>query len=76
LLAEKIGLHCSRGIVVNDTLQTITDPRIYSVGECGAHRGIGGQQTLVARRNDAVVDEDTPDAHLPGIGVDDGTVGD
>jgi nitrite reductase (NADH) large subunit len=40
LLAEKIGLHCSRGIVVNDTLQTITDPRIYSVGECAAHRGI------------------------------------
>jgi nitrite reductase (NADH) large subunit len=39
-LAEKIGLHCSRGIVVNDTLQTITDPRIYSVGECAAHRGI------------------------------------
>ena len=39
-LAEKIGLHCSRGIVVSDTLQTITDPRIYSVGECAAHRGI------------------------------------
>jgi nitrite reductase (NADH) large subunit len=39
-LAEKIGLHCNRGIVVNDTLQTITDPRIYSVGECAAHRGI------------------------------------
>ncbi len=39
-LAEKIGLHCQRGIVVNDTLQTITDPRIYAVGECAAHRGI------------------------------------
>ena len=39
-LAEKIGLHCQRGIVVNDTMQTITDPRIYSVGECAAHRGI------------------------------------
>jgi nitrite reductase (NADH) large subunit len=39
-LAEKIGLYCSRGIVVNDTMQTITDPRIYSVGECAAHRGI------------------------------------
>jgi len=43
-LAEKIGLHCgmgkSGGIVVNDTMQTITDPRIYSVGECAAHRGI------------------------------------
>jgi nitrite reductase (NADH) large subunit len=39
-LAESMGLHCSRGIVVNDTMQTITDPRIYSVGECAAHRGI------------------------------------
>jgi nitrite reductase (NADH) large subunit len=39
-LAESMGLHCNRGIVVNDTMQTITDPRIYSVGECAAHRGI------------------------------------
>jgi nitrite reductase (NADH) large subunit len=39
-LAEKIGIHCNRGIVVNDTMQTITDPRVYSVGECAAHRGI------------------------------------
>ena len=33
-------LHCNRGIVVNDTMQTVTDARIYSVGECAAHRGI------------------------------------
>ena len=39
-LAEKIGIHCNRGIVVTDTLQTMTDARIYSVGECAAHRGI------------------------------------
>ncbi len=39
-LAESMGLHCNRGIVVNDTLQTTTDPRIYAVGECAAHRGI------------------------------------
>ncbi|MCR5864292.1 nitrite reductase large subunit NirB [Aquincola sp. J276] len=39
-LAEKIGIHCQRGIVVSDTLQTVTDPRVYSVGECAAHRGI------------------------------------
>jgi nitrite reductase (NADH) large subunit len=39
-LAEKIGLHCSRGIVVSDTMQTVTDPRVYAVGECAAHRGI------------------------------------
>jgi len=39
-LAEKAGLHCNRGIVVSDTLQTITDPRIYALGECAAHRGV------------------------------------
>jgi nitrite reductase (NADH) large subunit len=36
----KDGLHCNRGIVVSDTLQTVTDPPIYAVGECAAHRGI------------------------------------
>ena len=39
-LAESAGIHCHRGIVVSDTLQTVTDPRIYAVGECAAHRGI------------------------------------
>lgn len=39
-LAESMGLHCNRGIVVSDTMQTVTDPRIYAVGECAAHRGI------------------------------------
>ncbi len=39
-LAEGMKLHCNKGIVVNDTLQTTTDARIYSVGECAAHRGI------------------------------------
>ncbi|CAM3691846.1 nitrite reductase large subunit NirB [Roseateles saccharophilus] len=39
-LAEKAGLLCNRGIVVTDTMQTVTDPRVYSVGECAAHRGI------------------------------------
>jgi nitrite reductase (NADH) large subunit len=39
-LAKAAGLHCERGIVVSDTLQTITDPRIYAVGECVQHRGV------------------------------------
>ncbi|BDT68357.1 nitrite reductase [NAD(P)H] [Comamonadaceae bacterium OS-1] len=39
-LAAKMRLHIDRGIVVNDTMQTVTDGRIYSVGECAAHRGI------------------------------------
>jgi len=38
-LAESAGLHCHRGLVVNDTMQTF-DPRIYAVGECVSHRGI------------------------------------
>ena len=37
-LAECAGLHCNRGIVVNDTMQTY-DPRVYAVGECVSHRG-------------------------------------
>jgi nitrite reductase (NADH) large subunit len=36
-LARAAGLHCGRGIVVNDTLQTF-DPRVYAVGECVEHR--------------------------------------
>ncbi|WP_428852767.1 NAD(P)/FAD-dependent oxidoreductase [Imbroritus primus] len=36
-LAQAAHLHCERGIVVDDTLQTY-DPRIYAVGECVQHR--------------------------------------
>ena len=38
-LASASGLHCERGIVVNDVMQTF-DPAIYAVGECAQHRGI------------------------------------
>lgn len=37
-LARRAKLHCERGILVDDTLQTY-DPRIYAVGECVQHRG-------------------------------------
>ncbi|MDH5358256.1 MAG: nitrite reductase large subunit NirB, partial [Gammaproteobacteria bacterium] len=37
-LAQAAGIHCERGIVVDDTMQTF-DPRIYAVGECVQHRG-------------------------------------
>lgn len=37
-LAQKAGLYCERGIVVNDTLQSY-DPSVYAVGECIQHRG-------------------------------------
>ncbi len=36
-LAKSAGLHCARGVVVNDTMQTY-DPHIYAVGECVEHR--------------------------------------
>ncbi|MCS3804189.1 nitrite reductase (NADH) large subunit [Chromobacterium alkanivorans] len=38
-LAAAAGLHCERGVVVSDALQTF-DPRIYAVGECVSHRGV------------------------------------
>ncbi len=38
-LAEKAGIYCGRGIVVNDTMQTY-DPRVYAVGECVQHRNL------------------------------------
>ncbi len=38
-LAEAAGLYCSRGIIVNDHMQTVTDAAVYAVGECVEHRG-------------------------------------
>ncbi len=38
-LAQNAGIHCERGVVVNDTMQTF-DPRVYAVGECVQHRGM------------------------------------
>lgn len=37
-LAQDAGLHCEKGIVVTDTLQTF-DPSIYALGECIQHKG-------------------------------------
>ena len=37
-LAKNAGLHCERALVVDDTLQSLSDPRIYAVGECVQHR--------------------------------------
>ncbi len=39
-LAEAAHLYCNRGIVVGDTMQTVTDPRVYAIGECVSHRGV------------------------------------
>lgn len=38
-LAEAAGLLVERGVRVHDTMQTLTDPRIYAIGECVNHRG-------------------------------------
>ncbi len=38
-LAKEAGIHCERGIVVNDLMMTF-DPRIHAVGECVQHRGV------------------------------------
>ena len=38
-LAKSAKLHCNRGIVVSDTMQTY-DPKVYAVGECAEHRGV------------------------------------
>ncbi|QXP84615.1 nitrite reductase large subunit NirB [Methylococcus sp. Mc7] len=37
-LAKASGIHCERGILVSDTMQTF-DPQVYAVGECVQHRG-------------------------------------
>jgi len=38
-LAQRSGLACNRGILVNDCLQSF-DPKIYAVGECVEHRAL------------------------------------
>ncbi|MFO1114353.1 MAG: nitrite reductase large subunit NirB [Beijerinckiaceae bacterium] len=37
-IARRAGIHCDRGIVVDDTMLSY-DGRIYAVGECAQHRG-------------------------------------
>ncbi len=38
-LAAAAGLRVDRGIVVDDTLRSVTDDRVYAVGECAQHAG-------------------------------------
>ncbi|MEK8025385.1 MAG: hypothetical protein RLY78_627 [Pseudomonadota bacterium] len=67
-LAREAGLLCALdgrgGIVVDDTLQTVTDPRIYAVGECASHRGTA--YGLVAPVYDQAMVCAT---HLAGLGA-------
>lgn len=38
-LARRAGLMVRRGVVVDGTLASVTDPRIHAVGDCASHRG-------------------------------------
>lgn len=37
-LAKKSLLYTNRGVIVNDYLETLTDPSVYALGECVEHR--------------------------------------
>ncbi|TIC83334.1 NAD(P)/FAD-dependent oxidoreductase [Nocardioides sp. GY 10127] len=39
-LARGAGLEVRRGIVVDDTLASVTDPRIHAIGDCAQHGGV------------------------------------
>lgn len=38
-IARQAGLSVDSGIVVDDHLRSVSDPRIFAVGECAQHRG-------------------------------------
>ncbi len=38
-LARDAGLDIGAGIVVDDAMRSVTDPRVYAVGECAQHDG-------------------------------------
>jgi nitrite reductase (NADH) large subunit len=38
-LARDAGLSVERGIVVDDQMRCVNDPRVFAVGECAQHRG-------------------------------------
>jgi assimilatory nitrate reductase electron transfer subunit len=38
-LAGESGLDISHGIVVDDCMRTLTDERVFAIGECAEHRG-------------------------------------
>jgi assimilatory nitrate reductase electron transfer subunit len=38
-LARAAGLDVEGGVVVDDALRSVTDPRVYAIGECAQHAG-------------------------------------
>src|SRR5690606_5995730 len=53
-LAKAAGLHCQRGVVVNNRLQT-SDPAIYAIGEIAEFEGILYGFSAAAEQQSAVV---------------------
>ncbi|TAK70816.1 MAG: NAD(P)/FAD-dependent oxidoreductase [Actinomycetota bacterium] len=39
-LARAAGLRVERGIVVDDTLRSVDDPRVFALGDCAEHDGV------------------------------------
>ncbi|MDW8803871.1 FAD-dependent oxidoreductase [Streptomyces scabiei] len=39
-LARTAGLPVRAGVVVDDTLASVGDPRVYAIGDCAEHRGV------------------------------------
>lgn len=39
-LAKAAGLFVRRGVVVDETLTTVTDPRVHAIGDCAEYRGV------------------------------------
>jgi NAD(P)H-nitrite reductase large subunit len=61
-LAWTSGLAVARGIVVDDTLRTVSDPHIYALGACAEHR-----RSLSGHHNTVLAQADVLAARLSGI---------
>ncbi len=53
-LAQRCGLHCQRGVVVNEYLQT-SDPSIFAIGEVAEFKGMLYGITAAAEQQAAIV---------------------
>ncbi|OLE24375.1 MAG: hypothetical protein AUG49_13525 [Catenulispora sp. 13_1_20CM_3_70_7] len=56
-LAWTAGLAVARGIVVDDTLRSVSDPAIYALGSCAEHRrSLSGQSETALEQADVLAD--------------------
>ena len=61
-LAWTSGLAVARGIVVDDTLRSVSDPHIHALGACAEHR-----RSLSGRRETVLAQADVLAARLSGV---------